>query len=157
MSDTYRIRGATLDDADVLARFNGEMARETEAKHLDPAVVADGVRTLLGDPTSGFYLVAETDGDVVGSLMVTSEWSDWRNGHFWWVQSVYVAPAHRRRGVYRRLYAAVKERATVQGGVCGIRLYVEAGNEAARDAYERLGMTRTNYRLYEELLPRESE
>lgn len=152
MPDELTIRTATLDDAETIAGFNAAMARETEDKPLDLDTVRAGVEGLFADPARGFYLVAERDGRVVGSLMITTEWSDWRNGTFWWVQSVYIRPEARRQGIYSALYAEVKQRAQAADVVCGIRLYVERSNTVARDAYEALGMTATSYRLYEEML-----
>lgn len=147
------IRKATIDDADTLAAFNAEMARETEGKTLLPEVIAAGVRALLADRGLGYYVVAEVDGQVVASLMVTTEWSDWRNGTFWWIQSVYVQTGHRRRGIYRSLYAFVKQLAGNDSSVCGFRLYVERENSAAQNTYAALGMKETSYQLYEELKP----
>ncbi|MDF1702208.1 MAG: GNAT family N-acetyltransferase, partial [Planctomycetota bacterium] len=107
-------------------------------------------------PAHGFYLVAERSGTTAGSLMITPEWSDWRGGFFWWIQSVYVAPDHRRTGVYRALYDQVQAYAQEADDVIGIRLYVERENEGAREVYRRLGMEETPYRLYESSLPRSS-
>ena len=106
---------------------------------------------LLNDPSLGFYVVAERAGEVVGSLMVTNEWSDWRNGLFWWIQSVYIVPAARRQGVYRALYDFVREMARADPGICGFRLYVEKDNTAAQRTYSSLGMAPTDYLVYEEL------
>jgi len=145
-----RIRQAVPNDADTLVGFNLRLAWETEEKRLDPAVLAAGVRSVLQNSALGFYLVAEIDGTVAGSLMVTTEWSDWRNGVFWWIQSVYVVPERRRRGVFRALYEAVRERAKGASQVCGLRLYVERDNVAAQAAYTRLCMRETRYRLFEE-------
>jgi len=96
--------------------------------------------------------VAENGGEIVGSLMVIFEWSDWRNGFFWWVQSVYVKPEYRRRGVFKKLYEYVRRAASERDDVCGLRLYVEKDNDMAQTVYGRLGMKKTNYRLYEDLL-----
>lgn len=149
------IRTATDDDVSTLTQFNLAMARETEDRMLDPDTVRVGVQALLDNPSRGFYLVAEQDDAVVGSLMITTEWSDWRNAVFWWVQSVYVRPEARRQGVYSTLYDRVKARAaTEQPAVCGIRLYVERANAAAQQAYLALGMRETSYRFYEEMLSR---
>jgi ribosomal protein S18 acetylase RimI-like enzyme len=144
------IRTATLDDAETIAQFNEAMARETEDKSLDGETLRAGVRSMMRASNRGFYLVAERAGEVVGSLMITTEWSDWRNGTFWWVQSVYVRPTARRQGVYTELYAEVKRRAQAEDDVCGIRLYVEKDNDGARKTYAHLGMTETAYRMYEE-------
>ncbi|HMO81260.1 MAG TPA: GNAT family N-acetyltransferase [Pyrinomonadaceae bacterium] len=145
------IRKATEKDAPLLIEFNQAMAFETEGKRLDPSVIGPGVRAVFGDVTKGFYLVAEVEKMIAGGLMVTLEWSDWRNGWFWWIQSVYVRQDFRGRGVYRRLYEHVKRLADEQGGVCGFRLYVERENERAMRVYEKLGMSRTDYEMYEEI------
>ncbi len=144
------IRRATPADADTIAVFNEAMALETERKALDPATIRAGVRELLVRGDLGFYLVAEEGGTPVGQLMITYEWSDWRNGFFWWIQSVYVAAAERRKGVYRRLHEHVREMARRERGVCGLRLYVEKDNAIAQETYRRLGMYETDYRLFEE-------
>lgn len=152
MPNDVTIRPATVDDTETLARFNEAMAQETEGKILDPSTVRAGVRAVFNDPSRGFYLVAVRDDVIVGSLMVTTEWSDWRNGVFWWIQSVYVRPEARRTGVYTALHRGVRERAQDAADVCGLRLYVERDNEAARETYETLGMTEPGYRMYEEML-----
>jgi ribosomal protein S18 acetylase RimI-like enzyme len=108
------------------------------------------VRGLFGRPGQGFYLIAESDGQPVGCLMVTYEWSDWRNKVFWWIQSVYVLPDFRGRGLYKALYADVRRRAAEDGGVCGFRLYVEKENLKAQRVYEHLGMHEAPYLMYEE-------
>ena len=146
------IRRAELADVPALVAFNSAMALETENKQLDNRILEAGVRTLLQRPELGFYLVAVCDGEPVGSLMVTSEWSDWRNGLFWWIQSVYIEPDHRRKGVYRQLYSRVKELAAQRGDICGFRLYVEKENWRAQQTYRTLGMSDAGYQLYEELI-----
>lgn len=162
MSHTGEIalRFAEARDASMLVEFNRAMASETESKELDARVLRAGVEHLLREPRHGFYVVAEWNAagdnahepaEVVGALMVTYEWSDWRNGLFWWIQSVYVAPPFRRRGIYRRLYEFVKRRAADEQQVCGFRLYVEKENAVAQETYARLGMTETHYKLFEEL------
>lgn len=150
-TEPITLRDAEARDAGRLVQFNCALARETEALTLDPAVVAHGVDGMLGHPQRGFYVVAEAGGEVIGSLMITSEWSDWRAGHIWWLQSVYVAPPWRRRGVYRRLYEHVRSRARAQGSIRGLRLYVESGNLAAQDAYRSVGMSPTSYLVFEEM------
>lgn len=145
------IRKADLSDAVVIAEFNQNMAWETEDKQLIADLVLAGVKSLLANPAYGFYLVAELEGQVVGSLMITTEWSDWRNGVFWWVQSVYIRPEFRRQGIYRQLYASVKTLSAEQGNVCGFRLYVEQQNHNAQATYRGLGMQATDYLIYEEL------
>lgn len=152
MSDALTIRRATVDDAEILVRFNQAMAEETEDKTLDPETVAAGVRAVFDKPEQAFYLVAERDGAVVGSLMITTEWSDWRNADFWWIQSVYVRPPARRTGVYTALHRHVRRRAREAEGVCGLRLYVEQENAAAQAAYKTLGMSEPPYQMYEEML-----
>ena len=151
---TVTVRRATLEDVPRIARFNLAMARESEGRALDAALLEQGVRHLLLEPGKGFYLMAEADGEAAGSLMVTYEWSDWRNGCFWWIQSVYVLPEFRRRGVYSRMHAHVREAALKDGHACGLRLYVEKDNTGAQATYGRLGMRETDYRLFEEEFPR---
>ncbi|WP_019529363.1 GNAT family N-acetyltransferase [Dasania marina] len=148
---TLAIRPATLNDAQALADFNSAMAMETEHMTLAPEVILAGVRNLITNPHRGFYLVAEVEDKVVASLMVTTEWSDWRNGEFWWVQSVYVQAAWRRQGLYTRLYNKVKQLAQQQGDVCGFRLYVEQDNHIAQQTYKQVGMAETHYKLFEEI------
>jgi ribosomal protein S18 acetylase RimI-like enzyme len=149
---TLVVRNARMRDIPALADFNIAMARETENKILSPPKVKAGMREVLRRPDHGFYLVAELNGRIAGSLLITREWSDWRNGVFWWIQSVYVPPEFRKRGIYRALYDAVKARAKSNPEVCGFRLYVERNNGAARSVYSKLGMTETEYRIYEEVL-----
>lgn len=148
MSD-LNIRPATLADADTIAQFNQAMAVETEGRRLDDAVLADGVRTILRDDRHGVYWIAQRDGQPVGQMLITYEYSDWRNGLFWWIQSVYVPPAERGRGVYRALHAWVEWQARQATGVIGLRLYVEASNTSAQEVYRKMGMRETSYRLYE--------
>ena len=143
------IREARADDAAVIARFNIAMALETEARHLDEPTVQRGVAGGLARPDLCRYHLAELDGAVVGQLMITYEWSDWRNGVFWWIQSVYVDPAYRGRGVFKQLYRHVESMARAAGGVCGLRLYVEHENAAAQRCYQQLGLKATGYRIYE--------
>jgi GNAT superfamily N-acetyltransferase len=150
MEETCSIRLGNQSDLQALVAFNRAMAKETEGIDLAPEVVAAGVAGLLERPEQGFYLVAEASGTVIGCLMVTHEWSDWRNGLFWWIQSVYVTPAHRRRGVYKKLYEYVKQSASREN-VCGFRLYVDKENRTAQQAYEALGMRETDYKIFEAL------
>ncbi|OOG49799.1 GNAT family N-acetyltransferase [Rhodanobacter sp. C01] len=145
------IRAASLTDLPELLAWNAAMAWETEQKRLDSAVLERGVRGVFEQPRRGFYLVAEREGTAVGSLLVTYEWSDWRCGDFWWIQSVYVSPGARRGGVFRALYADVAQRA-VEAAAVGLRLYVETGNRHAQATYEGLGMQRCHYWMYESLL-----
>ncbi|MFC1633376.1 GNAT family N-acetyltransferase [Planctomycetota bacterium] len=150
MSNKLLVRMGEEKDAKILAKSNIAMAWETEQKRLSPPVVADGVQSLLSNPRHGFYVVAEIEHKVVGSLMVTFEWSDWRDASYWWIQSVYVKPEFRKKGVFRKLYAFVKEKASQETNVCGLRLYVEQDNLTAQNTYQKIGMNQTPYKLYEE-------
>ncbi len=143
------LRPARPNDLDVVCDFNARLAWETEQKQLDPVTLRAGVQAMLDDPTKGLYFIAEHDGVVVGQLGVTLEWSDWRNGDFWWIQSVYVAADARRNGVFRRLYHHVVAAAIVDGRVIGVRLYVERDNHAAQAVYRSLGLHETHYLLLE--------
>ena len=153
MTEAIRIRPAAAGDAKALVDFAAAMALETERKVLLRDVIGTGVQHMLAHPGMGFYVMAECEGEVAGSLMVTTEWSDWRNGNFWWVQSVYVRPEFRRRGVYRQLYQYLQERAAADPTVCGFRLYVERDNARAQATYRAAGMEQTHYILFEELKP----
>jgi ribosomal protein S18 acetylase RimI-like enzyme len=148
--EQVNIRVAEQSDLASLVNFNQLMAWETEQKKLDESTLRSGVAALIADDKKGFYLVAQHNAQVVGSLMVTTEWSDWRNGVFWWIQSVYISPDYRRRGVYAKLYAQVKTLAEQQHDVCGFRLYVEKENIIAQKTYESLGMQQSHYLMYEE-------
>ena len=143
------IRYGTPNDAPTVVDFNLRMALETEHKHLDKAILERGVRAVLRDQSKGRYFIAEDGGIIIGQMMVTYEWSDWRNGTFWWIQSVYVREEWRGRGVYTALHNHVIERAKADGGICGLRLYVEKDNARAKKTYEKLGMKKTEYELYE--------
>ncbi|MEE8175926.1 MAG: GNAT family N-acetyltransferase [Gemmatimonadota bacterium] len=163
MSKRYRIRPATGEDRDVIVTSNRSLARETEGHDLDEPTVAAGVAALLADPKKGRYFLAEFEDDAsshaaerkpavtrepAGQLMVTLEWSDWRNGPIWWIQSVYVSSQHRRRGVYRALHEHVQQAARAAGAV-GLRLYVDQDNAAAQATYRSVGMEESRYRMYE--------
>jgi ribosomal protein S18 acetylase RimI-like enzyme len=144
-----RIRPATVADVPVLCEFNRRLAQETEGKILDAIVLTAGVTAVLEDPAKGVYFVAEDGRDVVGQIMVTTEWSDWRNGWLWWIQSVYVRADARRRGVLRALYDHVFRAAQAQKPpVIGLRLYVEEHNHAAQETYRRLGMEPMGFLVY---------
>lgn len=145
-----RIRPAAPGDRETIVAFNRAMALETEGKELDPATLRAGVEALLADRSHGRYFLAGWGGEPAGQLMVTYEWSDWRNGRIWWIQSVYVAPAHRRRGVYAALHAHVRGAARADGAV-GLRLYVDRANRIARSTYLSLGMRESRYVMLEEL------
>jgi ribosomal protein S18 acetylase RimI-like enzyme len=148
MSRPFALRAAVPEDAEALVAANAEMAAETEGLELDRDRLALGVQALLGDPARGTYLVAEAEGRIVGQLMVTREWSDWRNAWFWWIQSVHVDRGWRRRGVYRALHQECARRAR-EAGACGLRLYVDQSNGDAQATYAALGMVRSHYDLFE--------
>jgi GNAT superfamily N-acetyltransferase len=148
---TLNVRLGGAHDAARIAAFNVIMARETEGLDLAEGTVHAGVSSVLADPAHGFYVVAERAGRLVGALLITYEWSDWRNGRFWWIQSVFVIPEARRQGVYQALHAFVSRRAREEDGVCGLRLYVEMDNVSAQNAYRATGMHDSGYRLYEEI------
>lgn len=143
------IREAVPSDTAVVTDFNLRLAEETEDLRLDRGIVSAGVEALLRDRSKGFYFVAEESGQVVGQVMITYEWSDWRNGNIWWLQSVYVHPDFRRKGVFRALFAHVRRLAFSRPDVWGLRLYMHSGNRRARSAYEELGMLRTHYEVFE--------
>ncbi len=142
------VRAATRADVEHVARFNLAMARETEALELDLDTLRAGIGAVLDDPGRGQYRIAERGAEVAGCLLVTYEWSDWRNGEIRWIQSVYVHPDHRRRGVYRALYEDVRREARA-AGARALRLYVDRDNAAARRVYETLGMSPSHYAMYE--------
>ena len=147
--NTLAIRRATPADADTLIAFNRALAEETEGRSLSPKVIARGVRRLLAEPTRGVYFVAEQAGRVVGQLLITYEFSDWRDGDFWWIQSVYVRRECRQQGIYRALHEHVAAAARAAGNVCGLRLYVDRQNSPAQEVYRRLGLHLSGYDLYE--------
>lgn len=149
-SGTARVREAAAGDLEVLVGFAAAMARETEGRELDGPTLRAGVAALLADPARGRTFLVERAGAVVASLMLTLEWSDWRNGFWWWIQSVYVTPAERGCGHYRRLHEHVRAQAARQPDVCGLRLYVETENRGAQATYRALGMHEAPYRIYEQ-------
>jgi len=149
MPDELLIRTAKDRDASMLAQFNVAMAWETEHKQLSLETVTKGVNTVLEKPEHGFYVVAEQQGEVIASLLITYEWSDWRCARFWWIQSVYVKPECRAQGVFKRLYAFLQKEALRTPGVCGFRLYVEKSNHTAQKTYARLAMEKASYDFYE--------
>lgn len=143
------IRRATINDVEKIVQFNYNLAFETEDKILDINTLNKGVKALINDESKGVYHVCEIDGKVVGQIMYTFEWSDWRNGTFIWVQSVYVDKDYRGQGVFRELYNHIKNMCNNDKSICGIRLYVEVENFIAQKTYKNLGMEKCNYHIYE--------
>jgi GNAT superfamily N-acetyltransferase len=143
------VRRATADDLELIVDFNCRLAQESENKTLEPALITAGVLAALADPHKGPYYLAEEDGIVLGQMQVTFEFSDWRNGWFWWIQGVYVRADARKRGVFRALYEHVCQLARQDPEVIGLRLYVERDNQAAQQTYLRLGMAWSNYLILE--------
>lgn len=146
------IRLAEPADALAIVDFNQRMAQETEGKTLPIETITAGVNAVFADKQKGFYLVAEADKEVVGCLLITFEWSDWRDGWFWWIQSVYIRKDSRGQGIYRHLYDWVKTEAAKRGNVRGFRLYVEKENTVAQVVYRNLGMEETVYKMFEEII-----
>ncbi|MDB5307440.1 MAG: family N-acetyltransferase [Gemmataceae bacterium] len=144
---SVQIRRALPADVGVLVAFNAALAWESEHKRLDEAVLRAGVRAAFADPAKGFYVVAERAGEVVGQSGVTFEWSDWRNGWYWWVQSVYIRQDARRQGVFSAIYRHLEAEATADPTVIGLRLYVERENARARETYRALGLVEEPYFL----------
>ncbi|HEV3143238.1 MAG TPA: GNAT family N-acetyltransferase [Gemmataceae bacterium] len=144
-----QVRAATISDAETIGEFNRRLAEESEDVKLDPAVLGPGVRAVLADSAKGRYFVAEENGTVIGQLMITYEWSDWRNGWIWWLQSVYVRADARGRGVFRSLFEYALEQAKREKNVVLARLYVEKDNRAAQATYLRLGFKEMHFHLYE--------
>lgn len=143
------IRKALNKDIDVIARYNYNLAYETENKILDMNILTRGVEAIIKDENKGIYHVCEINGEVVGQIMYTFEWSDWRNGTFLWIQSVYVNKAFRGMGVFKALYKFIRDIADNDNNICGIRLYVEKENTIAKKTYKNIGMKECNYYIYE--------
>lgn len=152
MPSEVQVRIAEVRDIETIADLNTAMAWETEEKRLTPPTIRRGIRAVLDDPDYGFYVVAEVEGQVVGCLMITYEWSDWHSARFWWIQSLYVRPSFRRHGIFKHLHDFVRTKALEHPEVCGIRLYVEQSNHVAQHAYRQIGMEPTTYQMYEEPL-----
>jgi GNAT superfamily N-acetyltransferase len=146
---TLTLRRAMLTDAPTIVEFNRRLAWESEQLELDPRLITPGVDAVLRDAAKGFYTVAEHNGEVVGQTLITTEWSDWRNGWFWWIQSVYVREDARRGGVFKALFEKLRAEALAEPSVIGIRLYLNTENERARKTYRSLNMTDTHYGMME--------
>lgn len=149
-SSAVHIRPARLDDLETVVDFNASIARETEGKALQLDLLRRGVEAALTNPHHCAYFVAEVEGRIVGQTMLTYEWSDWRNGRFWWIQSVYVISEYRRQGIFRSLYRHIQSLARESRECCGLRLYVEEHNHVAQQTYKELGMNPTGYLVLEE-------
>jgi GNAT superfamily N-acetyltransferase len=151
LTESPTIRWATLHDVDTLVDFNQRLAHETEEMTLDAPTLRRGIERLLADPRRGRYLVAQRADRVVGQLMHTFEWSDWRDGEIWWIQSVYVHADYRSQGIYRQLHDRLRQLAIESKQVVGIRLYVEVSNHRAAQVYQRLGMGKAPYHVMQEI------
>lgn len=143
------IRKAKHEEWHTIAAFQEKMAKETEGIQLDRQTLEKGIKAVFSDPSKGCYYIAEINQEIAGSLMITYEWSDWRNKTVCWIQSVYVRPEHRRKGVYRHLYDHIKKNAQSEENIGGIRLYVDKSNNAAQQTYTQLGMNGNHYQLFE--------
>ncbi len=152
MKDKIKIRKAELRDAGTIAKFNTMLAKEIENMELDSQTAVRGAKAIIKDPHKGFYLVAEMKGEIIGHLMVTNEWSDWRNKYFFWIQSLYVREDFIEKGILSSLLLYLKDIACYKKNVAGLRLYVEKTNDTAKETYEQLGMYKTPYEMYEVLL-----
>lgn len=147
--ENYTIRTANYQDAITLISFQKKMALDTEGLLLDEQVLSKGVEALLKDASKGTYYVAEHLGEVVGCLLTTAEWSEWRNGTVLWIQSVYVKENFRNKGVFKKLYNFIKEKVQSDNNLMGIRLYVDKSNISAQDVYNKIGMNGQHYQLFE--------
>lgn len=141
-----------MSDSEIITGFNIELCRETEGKELDRQTVLSGVTRFIKEPRHGYYFVAEQENQIIGQTAITYEWSDWRNGELWWIQSVYVLREHRGRGVFKALLNHVKQLGEADKHCCGIRLYMERDNHTARASYLKLGFAETGYEVFESLL-----
>jgi ribosomal protein S18 acetylase RimI-like enzyme len=151
------IRPATREDAATILSFQLSMAEETEAIALDKLIVSKGIAALFDDPGKGIYYVAQAGEKVIGCFLVTYEWSDWRNGVIWWLQSVYVEAGHRRKGMFRKMYDHITRTIDRDPSVVGLRLYVEKNNERAQRVYRSLGMNGDHYTVFEKMKTKQAE
>ncbi|MEK6233352.1 MAG: GNAT family N-acetyltransferase [Planctomycetales bacterium] len=147
----FLLRQANVQDVDVIVEYNCRLAEESESIQLDPVVLTQGVAALLEDEKKGRYFVAEREGRIIGQIMITYEWSDWRNGPIWWLQSVYVAPDARRQGVFRQLFGFIENTMEQDSQAVGLRLYVENDNTAAQETYKRLSFQTSPYHVMQKL------
>ena len=147
----YTISVGNENDTAAIAHFQVDMAQESEGTALDHELVLKGVAAAMADKYKGTYIVARVEGEAIGSLMLTREWSDWTNKWYWWIQSVYVKPEYRGKGAYRAMYQKIKEMAREEG-IAQIRLYVDKTNYSAQKVYQKLGMAECHYYMYEEVL-----
>ena len=143
------VREATHSDSSKITEYQLAMAWESEKLKLDPNIVRNGVEAVFLNSNYGFYLVAESNNNVIGCLLVVPEWSDWRNAQIWWIHSVYVAPDSRNRGVYKEMYSYLQKRVENSSKLCGLRLYVDKENRTAQKVYKKLKMNNDHYLLYE--------
>jgi GNAT superfamily N-acetyltransferase len=155
-SQTMEIRTASLEHADSIIDFNIALCLESEGKTLDRSIVSEGVKRFILEPSRGKYFVAIINGEVVGQTAYTFEWSDWRNGEIWWIQSVYVKPNFRGIGVFTSLFEHIKQLGEANSDCCGIRLYMERENSNARQSYARLGFEETGYEVFENLFKKQT-
>lgn len=146
---TMNIRKANPDELDILVSNNRAMALETEGKTLDLTTAEQGVKRVLTDPSTGFYLVIEKGEEILGQCLITFEWSDWRCGSYWWIQSVYILPLFRRIGLFSQLYRYIHNEAVQSKEVVGLRLYVDENNLAAKATYKSVGFESSHYRMFE--------
>ncbi len=147
------IRRAVRDDVSTIVGFNQSMAMETEGKSLDSGTLTSGVEAVFDNPEHGFYIVCDIDGKASACLMITYEWSDWRNGLFWWIQSVYVKKEFRGSGLFKSMYNYIKTLVDKDKSIAGIRLYVDDDNILAQNVYRRVGMQKSHYKMFEYLHP----
>ena len=147
--NNLQIRQAKPEDASIIVRFQLQMALETEDLELNPETVGKGVSAVFDDASKGIYHVVVVEGHVIASLLITYEWSEWRNGQVWWIQSVYVEKDFRGQGIFKQLYTYIQSLAHSDEHVCGIRLYVDNTNQSAQKVYQRIGMNGDHYRVFE--------
>ena len=146
---SVKVRPAKKEDADSIVDFQLKMALETENLELDQGVVEKGVASVFKDPGKGTYYITESEGNIIASLLTTREWSDWRNGQVLWLQSLYVLPEYRRKGIFKRMYFFLKNKVEKDEELKGLRLYVDKSNLIAQKVYNAIGMDHEHYQMYE--------